>query len=76
VQAGDQARAEESNTGVVTADVKLEPQRDTVRIICGESSLGRGNMTNPPDLHFRLASIQEDPSNLRVNGGSRGHFVV
>ena len=35
----------------------------------------RGYMTSP-NLSFRLASMQEDPSSRRANGGSRGIFTV
>ncbi|HTM48220.1 MAG TPA: hypothetical protein VL285_06055 [Bryobacteraceae bacterium] len=35
----------------------------------------RGMLTGPP-YTFRAASMQEDPSNRRVNGGGRGRYVV
>ncbi|HLJ13901.1 MAG TPA: hypothetical protein VKV15_05345 [Bryobacteraceae bacterium] len=38
--------------------------------------LGAKGMVISSDLSFRNASIQEDPSKRRINGGNRGHFVV
>jgi hypothetical protein len=34
-----------------------------------------GMLTNPP-FTLRVASMQEDPANRRINGGGKGHFIV
>jgi hypothetical protein len=59
------------------------PKKFPTRIVIDRAVTGgtgaflgaRGYMTSP-DLSFRLASILEDSSNRRANGGNRGHFTV
>lgn len=36
----------------------------------------RGALTGDLSMGFRLTSMQEDPANRRINGGTRGHFFA